>query len=337
MRRQSCRGRRSDAASRPRLHDLGQPGVRSHFSPLCGDFCERMVVGGAPVASAGMDDAERALAEAERVLRQNWREGDADGVTFAYTEPSPGRYPWQWYWDSLLRGDRQPPLRAGASAGRAGEPARRPAPGRLHRPHDLLGHAGLRLPPRSSTTSPPAAPSRPSRSSRRCSPGPGGSRSATRRPSRGSAPRRTGCSPTATSKATACSGSSRGTSRGSTPRPSSNRSGDAARSAAPASRCWSRATAGSAGTRDGSATAAARCSARPWSTPSGRSPCRASAAPRRRRPWSRGSGTRSAACSSTRPSRAASAPPRSPGRAWRRWRSPTCRRRSAAGWSSSTC
>jgi hypothetical protein len=49
-----------------------------------------------------MDDAERALTEAERVLRQNWREGEADGVPYAYTEPSPGRYPWQWYWDSCF-------------------------------------------------------------------------------------------------------------------------------------------------------------------------------------------------------------------------------------------
>ncbi len=36
------------------------------------------------------------------MLRQNWHEGEADGVTFAYTEPSPGRYPWQWYWDSCF-------------------------------------------------------------------------------------------------------------------------------------------------------------------------------------------------------------------------------------------
>src|SRR6201994_1249216 len=49
-----------------------------------------------------MKDAERALAEAERVLRQNWREGAAEGVPYAYTEPSPGRYPWQWYWDSCF-------------------------------------------------------------------------------------------------------------------------------------------------------------------------------------------------------------------------------------------
>ncbi len=49
-----------------------------------------------------MDDAARALAEAERILRRNWREGEADGVPYAYTEPSPGRYPWQWYWDSCF-------------------------------------------------------------------------------------------------------------------------------------------------------------------------------------------------------------------------------------------
>jgi hypothetical protein len=40
--------------------------------------------------------------EAERVLRQNWHQGERDGVPFSYTEPSPGRYPWQWYWDSCF-------------------------------------------------------------------------------------------------------------------------------------------------------------------------------------------------------------------------------------------
>jgi hypothetical protein len=41
-------------------------------------------------------------AEAERVLRQNWHEGERDGIHFSCTEPSPGRYPWQWYWDSCF-------------------------------------------------------------------------------------------------------------------------------------------------------------------------------------------------------------------------------------------
>jgi glycogen debranching enzyme len=36
------------------------------------------------------------------VLRQNWLEGDRNGTRFAYTQPSPGRYPWQWYWDSCF-------------------------------------------------------------------------------------------------------------------------------------------------------------------------------------------------------------------------------------------
>jgi len=40
----------------------------------------------------------------EETLRQNWREGSrhTDGVPFAYTCPSPGHYPWQWYWDSCF-------------------------------------------------------------------------------------------------------------------------------------------------------------------------------------------------------------------------------------------
>jgi hypothetical protein len=43
-----------------------------------------------------------ATAIAERVLRQNWLTGERDGVPFAYTRPSPTRYPWQWYWDSCF-------------------------------------------------------------------------------------------------------------------------------------------------------------------------------------------------------------------------------------------
>lgn len=39
---------------------------------------------------------------AERVLRQGWLEGEREGVPFAYTRPSPTRYPWQWYWDSCF-------------------------------------------------------------------------------------------------------------------------------------------------------------------------------------------------------------------------------------------
>jgi len=42
------------------------------------------------------------IEECERVLRQNWLEGERQGVPFAYTRPSPTRYPWQWYWDSCF-------------------------------------------------------------------------------------------------------------------------------------------------------------------------------------------------------------------------------------------
>ncbi|HEY8639671.1 MAG TPA: hypothetical protein VIL53_04105, partial [Solirubrobacterales bacterium] len=50
-----------------------------------------------------MSPTESAVAElAETVLRRNWRSGERDGVDYAYTSPSPGRYPWQWYWDSCF-------------------------------------------------------------------------------------------------------------------------------------------------------------------------------------------------------------------------------------------
>jgi hypothetical protein len=42
------------------------------------------------------------VTEAERVLRQNWEQGERDGRAYGYTQPSPGRYPWQWYWDSCF-------------------------------------------------------------------------------------------------------------------------------------------------------------------------------------------------------------------------------------------
>ncbi len=45
---------------------------------------------------------ESATEIAERILRQNWLEGERDGVPYAYTRPSPTRYPWQWYWDSCF-------------------------------------------------------------------------------------------------------------------------------------------------------------------------------------------------------------------------------------------
>ncbi len=43
-------------------------------------------------------------ASCEQTLRTNWRQGvrPADGAPFGYTCPSPGHYPWQWYWDSCF-------------------------------------------------------------------------------------------------------------------------------------------------------------------------------------------------------------------------------------------
>jgi len=39
---------------------------------------------------------------AEGVLRQGWVVGEREGTAYAYTRPSPTRYPWQWYWDSCF-------------------------------------------------------------------------------------------------------------------------------------------------------------------------------------------------------------------------------------------
>jgi len=47
---------------------------------------------------------DRLRALSERTLHANWREGvrPPDRLQFAYTRPSPGHYPWQWYWDSCF-------------------------------------------------------------------------------------------------------------------------------------------------------------------------------------------------------------------------------------------
>ena len=36
------------------------------------------------------------------MVEQNWHQGEWQGRRYAYSEPSPGRYPWQWYWDSCF-------------------------------------------------------------------------------------------------------------------------------------------------------------------------------------------------------------------------------------------
>ncbi len=53
---------------------------------------------------AGLSAAPGAevIETAARVLDRNWLAGERLGVPFAYTRPSPNRYPWQWYWDSCF-------------------------------------------------------------------------------------------------------------------------------------------------------------------------------------------------------------------------------------------
>jgi hypothetical protein len=54
------------------------------------------------MSAIGRHFGPSAVELAEEVLRRNWIEGERDGLPFAYTRPSPGRYPWQWYWDSCF-------------------------------------------------------------------------------------------------------------------------------------------------------------------------------------------------------------------------------------------
>jgi hypothetical protein len=46
--------------------------------------------------------AERVRELCAATLESNWTVGTREGVEFAYTRPSPERYPWQWYWDSCF-------------------------------------------------------------------------------------------------------------------------------------------------------------------------------------------------------------------------------------------
>jgi hypothetical protein len=48
------------------------------------------------------DVRERVLGIVEETLRGNWIDGERDGVHYGYSRPSPGHYPWQWYWDSCF-------------------------------------------------------------------------------------------------------------------------------------------------------------------------------------------------------------------------------------------
>jgi hypothetical protein len=54
------------------------------------------------VPHPSVSDADVVRERCHEVLRSNWREGELDGARYAYTAPSPQRYPWQWYWDSCF-------------------------------------------------------------------------------------------------------------------------------------------------------------------------------------------------------------------------------------------
>src|SRR5947209_8534807 len=53
----------------------------------------------------GLAPAERlsrVRALCEETLTHNWTQGEHGRLQFAYTQPSPERYRWQWYWDSCF-------------------------------------------------------------------------------------------------------------------------------------------------------------------------------------------------------------------------------------------
>ena len=200
--------------------------------------------------------SELAERRCRAVLEASHAEGERRGVRYAYTRPSPSRYPWQWYWDSCFAAIVWRRFEPRALARRAREPARaRMRAGRLHRPHDLLGPAAQPAAAASTTTSPRAAPSM---------------TETIQPPLLAWAWRIAVGDPAAEPRIAAHHDWLRGQ-----PRPRGRRAavdraarrvrarllaevrpglGPAARTRGSASRCWSRATAGSAGTRGGSAT-----------------------------------------------------------------------------------
>jgi Glycosyl hydrolase family 63 C-terminal domain len=51
---------------------------------------------------AGDAIALRVEEQSRTTLERNWREGVSGAISYGYTAPAPGRYPWQWYWDSCF-------------------------------------------------------------------------------------------------------------------------------------------------------------------------------------------------------------------------------------------
>jgi hypothetical protein len=67
-----------------------------------GDLGKAMLAMPEEAAEDGATDHAALESLCRRVLDSNWRTGTRDGRPYAYTAPSPGRYPWQWYWDSCF-------------------------------------------------------------------------------------------------------------------------------------------------------------------------------------------------------------------------------------------
>src|SRR3982751_5162017 len=75
------------------------------------------------------------------LLRRHLKEGYSGllGQEYCYIRPAPGRYPFQWFWDTCFH-ILHPPAswRARHRQARPAQPLRHAAGGRLRRPHDLL-------------------------------------------------------------------------------------------------------------------------------------------------------------------------------------------------------
>ena len=127
--RRSPKSTRSPRSSTPRARDSSAtspgagPGRACSPWPACSQCSARW-----PCAGCAAPTRERGhRARRAAFLRKNWLEGDAGRRRpFAYTRPSPLRYPWQWYWDSCFAAivwRRFDPARAARSWSRCSPPS----------------------------------------------------------------------------------------------------------------------------------------------------------------------------------------------------------------------
>ena len=299
-------------------------------------------------AGAARDAAHRAI-DADRRSRRARRSGSsrpagrrasATASPYAYTRPSPGRYPWQWYWDSCFAAIVWRRFDADRGRGRSSRRCSRARPrGRVHRPHDLLGPAGLAAGAARSTTS-AAARRRVTETIQppllawawRIAVGDPAVEPRIARP-----PRLAGRQPRPRRRRAAVDRAAR-------------RVGARLVAQVRPGMGLARARAARLSTRWCDTTGGCDWDARRVLDAGGPVLCEvvvnvlwclsrlaARASPRSRRRSSSGSTTRDGGCSSTRRAPAARARRSRRGRRWRRWRCPTCPRRSAGAWSRSIC